>query len=67
MTVQDAPEVGNDRLGVVMGSENPYVQLRPPGGGIEWNAPLQALREATVSDELPVKVAEVNASRRWAG
>ncbi|WP_409471283.1 hypothetical protein [Streptomyces sp. HC307] len=72
MTTQDVPEVGtlavdtrNDRLGEVMGAEGSYVQLRPPGGGIEWDVPPQALREATTSDELRAKVREVNASRRW--
>ncbi|AZS87429.1 hypothetical protein ACIQKE_08795 [Streptomyces griseoviridis] len=26
------------RIGVVMGHEGPYVQLRPRGGGLEWDA-----------------------------
>lgn len=26
------------RTGVVMGHEGPYVQLRPEGGGREWDA-----------------------------
>ncbi|MCD9878248.1 hypothetical protein AB0G54_07720 [Streptomyces yokosukanensis] len=74
MTAQDVPEVGtvvvdtrSDQLGEVMGAEGPYVQLRPLGGGIEWDVPPRALREATTSDELRAKVREVNASRRWAG
>jgi hypothetical protein len=74
MTSHGVPEVGtlavdtrNDRLGEVMGAVGLYVQLRPLGGGIEWDVPPQALREATTSDELRAKVREVNASRRWAG
>lgn len=73
MTARDVPEVGklavdtkNDRLGEVMDTVGSYVQLRPPGAGIEWDVPPQALREATTSDELRAKVREVNASRRWA-
>jgi hypothetical protein len=72
MTAQDVPEIGtlavdtrSDSLGEVMGAEGPYVQLRPPGGGIEWDVPPRALGEATTSDELRAKAREVNASRRW--
>lgn len=31
------------RTGVVMGHEGPYVQLRPCGGGLEWDAEPDAL------------------------
>ncbi|MGV4984454.1 hypothetical protein ACVB8X_03270 [Streptomyces sp. NRAIS4] len=72
MTAQDVPEVGtlavdtgNDRLGKAMGTVGSYVQLHPPGGGIEWDVPPHALREATTVDELRAKVREVNVSRRW--
>ncbi|MGW1199227.1 hypothetical protein ACWD4B_25825 [Streptomyces sp. NPDC002536] len=27
------------RLGIVMGTEGPYIQLRPQGGGREWDCP----------------------------
>ncbi|MEU3981179.1 hypothetical protein AB0F77_13825 [Streptomyces sp. NPDC026672] len=40
------------KLGIVMGHEGPYVQLRPYGGGLEWDARPEAVREAT-PDEHP--------------
>ncbi|MGE6736816.1 hypothetical protein, partial [Streptomyces sp. NPDC059900] len=33
-------------LGRVMGHEGPYLQLRPPGGGREWDADPLRVREA---------------------
>ena len=67
-----APEVGElaldterDRVGVVMGHEGPYVQLRPPGGGREWDADPAKIRPADVADELRFRVGEQNAPRRW--
>jgi hypothetical protein len=38
------------RSGVVMGHEGPYVQLRPYGGGREWDAAPEAVREATPAE-----------------
>ncbi|GHF10167.1 hypothetical protein [Streptomyces morookaense] len=32
------------RLGIVMGTEGPYVQLRPQGGGREWDCPPARVR-----------------------
>lgn len=52
-----------DRVGVVMGHEGPYVQLRPPRGGREWDAPPEELRPPTQAEELSAKVATAN--RRW--
>ncbi len=31
-------------LGIVMGTEGPYIQLRPQGGGREWDCPPDRLR-----------------------
>ncbi|WP_078616665.1 hypothetical protein [Streptomyces sp. 351MFTsu5.1] len=45
------------KVGVVMGHEGPYVQLRPCGGGREWDAAPDAVREAT-----PVEQPTVSAS-----
>ncbi|GHB60627.1 hypothetical protein GCM10010347_33350 [Streptomyces cirratus] len=53
-----------DRVGVVMGNVGSYVQLRPPGGGTEWDVPPSALRPAEVLDELRAKVTVVNAQGR---
>ncbi|WST44161.1 hypothetical protein OG592_07980 [Streptomyces avidinii] len=53
-----------DRIGVVMGTEGPYVQLRPPAGGIEWDVPPDDLRPADAKDQLRAKVAIINARAR---
>jgi hypothetical protein len=53
----------NDQVGVVMGHEGPYVQLRPPQGGREWDVPPNQLREPTCAEELSAKVAVANG--RW--
>ncbi|WAZ21598.1 hypothetical protein STRCI_002782 [Streptomyces cinnabarinus] len=38
------------RIGVVMGHEGPYVQLRPYGGGREWDAAPESVRQATPAE-----------------
>ncbi|MER6316234.1 hypothetical protein ABT237_20975 [Streptomyces sp. NPDC001581] len=53
-----------DRVGIVMGNVGPYVQLRPPGGGTEWDVLPDDLRSAVVLDELRAKVSVVNAQGR---
>lgn len=50
-----------DQVGVVMGCEGPYVQLRPPAGGMEWDVPPADLRPAEANDQLRAQVAAVNA------
>lgn len=52
------------RLGRVMGRVGPYVQLRPPGGGREWDCPPDALRPAPAGEVLRARVREINAERR---
>ncbi|MFB1046852.1 hypothetical protein [Streptomyces chrestomyceticus] len=51
---KDHPAVGclaydtdQQRVGQVMGHVGAYVQLRPPGGGREWDARPEALRAPT--------------------
>ncbi|MFJ3804611.1 hypothetical protein ACIPSJ_51150 [Streptomyces sp. NPDC090088] len=53
----------NDQVGTVMGRTGPYVQLRPPQGGREWDVPPQQLRPPTQAEELSAKVAVANG--RW--
>lgn len=53
----------NARVGIVMGHEGPYVQLRPPQGGKEWDAPPDELRPPTQAEEMSAKVAVANG--RW--
>ncbi|MDI3423719.1 hypothetical protein [Streptomyces luteolus] len=46
-TVWDA---ARDRVGQVMGHVGPRVQLRPLCGGVEWEAALNDLLPATLTD-----------------
>ncbi|MFE0132048.1 hypothetical protein ACFWY6_10795 [Streptomyces sp. NPDC059037] len=48
------------RLGRLMGHEGPYVQLRPPGGGREWDAKPENVRRAHDDELLRVSVAEMS-------
>ncbi|MGW0531894.1 hypothetical protein [Streptomyces sp. NPDC003032] len=54
----------NGRLGQVMGYEGPYVQLRPYGGGREWDCTLEAIRAATTEERLRAATAYANARSR---
>ncbi len=51
------------KVGVVMGHVGPYVQLRPPRGGLEWDVSPEEVRPPTPTEELSAKVAVAN--RRW--
>ncbi|CAL9555594.1 hypothetical protein [Streptomyces sp. enrichment culture] len=57
-------DTGTERVGVVMGHEGPYVQLRPYGGGREWDADPGVLRRATPAERLRAATAYVNARSR---
>lgn len=46
-----ALDSGRNRVGVVMCSEGLYVQLRPLGGGREWDAKPEAVRSLTAQEE----------------
>ncbi|MDQ0794796.1 hypothetical protein [Streptomyces sp. B1I3] len=48
------------RVGRVMGRVGPYVQLRPPGGGAEWDCPPEAVRPAPPGLALRARVTEIN-------
>lgn len=41
-----AVDARDGRVGRVMGHVGPYVQLRPPGGGAEWDCPPGCVRPA---------------------
>ncbi|MFF4403712.1 hypothetical protein ACFY2W_21470 [Streptomyces sp. NPDC001262] len=49
---------GRGKIGRLMGHEGPYIQLRPPGGGREWDARPEALRLATVEERRQAGVKE---------
>lgn len=55
---------GRDRVGVVMGREGPYLQLRPLGGGREWDAEPGLVRALSPAELLSARVATVNARSR---
>ncbi|MGQ4414748.1 hypothetical protein ACN6LA_004992 [Streptomyces sp. SAS_269] len=56
-----AVDTRTGRLGIVMGHEGPYVQLRPYGGGREWDCDPRAVREATHAERLHAETAYVSA------
>ncbi|MGW0824687.1 hypothetical protein [Streptomyces sp. NPDC002845] len=60
-TVEDT---GRKRVGKVMGFEGPYVQLRPVGGGREWDTRPENLRQLTPAEALSAGVAAANARSR---
>ncbi|MFI2779725.1 hypothetical protein [Streptomyces sp. ALB3] len=71
MTEAGAPGVGaivhdggSGRVGTVMGHEGPYLQLRPLGGGREWDADPSRLRPLGPAELLSARVAEANARSR---
>ncbi|MEU9982447.1 hypothetical protein [Streptomyces sp. NPDC050856] len=63
MTGEYMLDARDGRIGEVMGHVGGFVQLRPVGGGIEWDCPLDALLPAPPGDVLRARVRELN--RRW--
>ena len=47
-----------------MGHEGPYVQLRPFGGGREWDCAPEDARRATLAERLSAATAYANARSR---
>jgi hypothetical protein len=60
-TVRDA---GSDRVGVVMDHHGPYFQLRPLGGGCEWDADPAHVELLSQAELLSARVAEANVRSR---
>ncbi|MGW5127537.1 hypothetical protein ACWEQ7_26545 [Streptomyces sp. NPDC004069] len=54
------------RIGEVMGCEGGYVQLRPVGGGREWDCPAGELGEADPAEILRERVRRLNRDARHA-
>ncbi|MFE3599048.1 hypothetical protein [Streptomyces sp. NPDC059142] len=52
------------RIGEVRGNVGPYLQLRPLGGGLEWDAEPERVRLATAGERLSAAVAVANAVSR---
>ncbi|MEU4109595.1 hypothetical protein ACGFYT_08875 [Streptomyces sp. NPDC048208] len=57
-------DTGTNRVGVVMGHQGPYVQLRPLGGGREWDAAPDRVRAATPAERISAATAYANARSR---
>jgi hypothetical protein len=57
-------DCGSEKIGKVMGCVGPYVQLRPVGGGLEWDARPEDLRPTTTAEALSAGVAVANARSR---
>ncbi|MBT2385677.1 hypothetical protein J7E86_19290 [Streptomyces sp. ISL-11] len=54
-----------DKVGEVMGHDGPYLQLRPPAGGREWDAEPGSVRPATQAELLSARVQAANRVSRW--
>ena len=52
------------KVGKVMGFVGPYVQLRPVGGGVEWEAHPDRLQPVTLAEALSAGLAVANARSR---
>lgn len=52
------------RVGLVIDVQPLGYALRPPGGGIEWDASRKDIRRATTADQLSPALAEINARSR---
>ncbi|MFE9779630.1 hypothetical protein ACFYPA_15890 [Streptomyces sp. NPDC005775] len=55
-----AVDARDGRVGRVAGWVGPYVRLRPPGGGAEWDCPPASVRPAPPGLALRARVREVN-------
>ena len=60
-TVEDTEA---SRIGKVAGFVGPYIQLRPIGGGLEWDARPERLRPVTAGTALSEGVSLANARSR---
>lgn len=62
-----AVDLRDGRIGEVMGRVGGRVQLRPVGGGREWDCPVEEVREAAAGDVLRERVRQVNRGVRFPG
>ncbi|MFV8130892.1 hypothetical protein [Streptomyces syringium] len=58
-------DTARDRAGIVMGREGPRFQLRPLGGGVEWEAAPGSIRSLSQVEQLSARVAEANHRSTW--
>ncbi len=62
-----AVDVRDGRIGEVMGREGGYVQLRPVGGGREWDCPPESAAPAPPGEVLRARVRSLNRDARLPG
>ncbi|OEV29043.1 hypothetical protein AN219_18645 [Streptomyces nanshensis] len=46
-----------NKLGRVVGNDGPYLLLRPPAGGVEWNCPPESARLSTPHERREARIA----------
>jgi len=59
-----AKDKANGRIGVVTGEVGARMQVRPIGGGVEWDARPDNMVAPTAREELSVRLAIKNANSR---
>lgn len=64
LTGECVVDVRDGRVGEVRGRVGGYVQVRPVGGGREWDCPPDALRVAPPGEVLRARVREANRQQR---
>ncbi|WP_128979895.1 hypothetical protein [Streptomyces roseicoloratus] len=57
-------DIRTGKVGTVMGHEGPYLQVRPLGGGREWDCEPDGVRVATAAERLSAATAHANARSR---
>ncbi|GGL87836.1 hypothetical protein GCM10010129_34590 [Streptomyces fumigatiscleroticus] len=57
-------DTASGRIGIVMGHEGPYLQLRPLDGGREWDADPDSVRPVGPAELMHARVAAANARSR---
>ncbi|GAA3395837.1 MULTISPECIES: hypothetical protein [Streptomyces] len=57
-------DIRTGKVGTVMGHEGPYLQVRPIGGGREWDCEPDGVRVATAAERLSAATAHANARSR---
>lgn len=61
-----AVDTARQRLGRVMGHYGAYLQLRPPAGGLEWDARPESVRPAREDEIVHVRIEEAGrVARGW--
>jgi hypothetical protein len=59
-----AKDTSSGRIGIVMGEVGARVQIRPVGGGVEWDVLPDNVVAPTAREELSVRLAIKNANSR---